>query len=164
MKITLHVSPEAGWPVLKNFLGSTSHDQLTIGMYHMTAPHVVGALEAIAGFMTAPHVVGALEAIAGRANTDITLTIDRQRGDAKNPDGTGEGTKENDTPERDTLKKLERIAGTRFEWAPASLGANGLFASAYHIKVAVWGDSGRGSQASLFWLSSGNWQSSNQAP
>jgi PLD-like domain/Trypsin-like peptidase domain len=148
MKITLHVSPEAGWPVLKNFLGSTSHDQLTIGMYHMTAPHVVGALEAI----------------AGRANTDITLTIDRQRGDAKNPDDTGEGTKENDIPERNTLKKLEHIAGTRFEWAPASLGASGLFASAYHIKVAVWGDSGRGSQASLFWLSSGNWQSSNQAP
>jgi PLD-like domain/Trypsin-like peptidase domain len=148
MAITLHVSPEAGWPMLKKFLGDTSHDQLTIGMYHMTAPHVVEVLEAI----------------AGRRDTDITLTIDRQRGDAKNPDDTGGDTKANDIPEKDTLNKLERIGGRRFEWAPASLGANGLFASAYHIKVAVWGDGGRGSRASLFWLSSGNWQSSNQAP
>ncbi|MFX9672955.1 hypothetical protein ABTO96_19410, partial [Acinetobacter baumannii] len=32
---------------------------------------------------------------------------------------------------------------------------DGLFASAYHIKVAV-------RDSSVFWLSSGNWQSSNQ--
>jgi hypothetical protein len=146
MTILLHASPEAGWPVLREFLSETRHKRLTIGMYHMTAPHVVKAIKAI----------------ASRNDTDIMLTIDRQRGDAENPDDTGEGTKRNDIPERDSLDELERIAGNRFEWAPASLGAHGLFASAYHIKVAVWGDGER--DASLFWLSSGNWQSSNQDP
>ena len=74
MSILLHVSPEAGWPVLKEFLENTSHKRLTIGMYHMTAPHVVKAIEEI----------------AGRDNTKITLTIDRQRGEADNPDDIGE--------------------------------------------------------------------------
>ncbi len=150
MSILLHVSPEAGWPVLKDFLENTSHKRLTIGMYHMTAPHVVKAIEEI----------------AERDNTKITLTIDRQRGEADNPDDIGEDSegnkKRNDIPEEKTLDKLEDIAGSRFNWAPASLGAQGLFASAYHIKVAVWGDGD--SDASMFWLSSGNWQSSNQDP
>jgi PLD-like domain/Trypsin-like peptidase domain len=151
MSILLHVSPEAGWPVLKEFLKNTSHNRLTIGMYHMTAPHVVEAIEEI----------------AGRNNTKITLTIDRQRGDADDPDDIGDPDKEdnkkkNDIPEEQTLDKLGEIAVNRFQWAPASLGAQGLFASAYHIKVAVWGDGA--SDASLFWLSSGNWQSSNQNP
>ena len=151
MSILLHVSPEAGWPVLKEFLENTAHKRLTIGMYHMTAPHVVEAIEKI----------------ASRNNTKITLTIDRQRGDADDPDDIGDpdkddNRKKNDIPEEQTLDKLEHIAGNRFEWAPASLGAQGLFASAYHIKVAVWGDGD--SDASMFWLSSGNWQSSNQNP
>src|SRR5262249_21725363 len=46
-------------------------------------------------------------------------------------------------------------------WAPASLGTDGLFATAYHIKVAVWSDA-KDPGATRFWLSSGNWQSSNQ--
>jgi hypothetical protein len=151
MSILLHVSPEAGWPVLKEFLENTRHTRLTIGMYNVTAPHVVEAIENI----------------AKRRNTKITLTIDRQRGEADNPDDIGDpdkddNTKKNDIPEEETLDNLEQIAGNRFKWAPASLGAHGLFASAYHIKVAVWGDGD--SDASLFWLSSGNWQSSNQDP
>ncbi len=151
MSMLLHVSPEAGWPVLKEFLGNTSHKRLTIGMYNMTAPHVVKAIEDI----------------AKRKNTKITLTIDRQRGEADNPDDIGDpdsddNTKKNDIPEEQTLDNLKQIANDRFKWAPASLGAHGLFASAYHIKVAVWGDGDN--DASLFWLSSGNWQSSNQDP
>ena len=151
MSILLHVSPEAGWPVLKEFLEDSGHRRLTIGMYHMTAPHVIEAIEKI----------------AGRANTKVTLTIDRQRGDAGNPDDIGDtddddNKKKGDIPEEKTLDKLEQIAGNRFKWAPASLGGQGLFASAYHIKVAVWGDGD--SDASRFWLSSGNWQSSNQDP
>ncbi len=150
MTITLHVSPEAGWPVLKQFLDQPDCDRLTIGMYHMTAPHVVKEIEGI----------------ARRRDTKITLTLDRQRGDAENPDDTGGDTKADDIPERDTLEKLERIPGDRFKWAPASLGSSGLFASAYHIKAAVWSRSGRGGalRDRAFWLSSGNWQSSNQAP
>ncbi len=150
MTITLHVSPEGGWPVLEKFLAEAAGDRLTIGMYHMTAPHVV---EAIA-------------AIARKDDARITLTLDRQRGDAAQPDDTGGDTKADDIPERDTLETLEGIAGKRFKWAPASLGGNGLFPSAYHIKVAVWSKAGRGRAIDdrAFWLSSGNWQSSNQAP
>ena len=150
MKITLHVSPEAGWPMLKPFLADNRFEQFTVGMYHMTAPHVVEAIKAI----------------ASRNNSRITLSLDRQRGDASPPDDTGGETKADDLPERDTLDELETIARNRFKWAEASLGANGLFASAYHIKVAVWSDRGAGGRLSdkTFWLSSGNWQSSNQAP
>jgi hypothetical protein len=150
MTIMLHVSPEAGWPVLKQFLAEDESNQLTIGMYHMTAPHVVEAIDAI----------------AQRADSKIVLTLDRQRGDADTPDDIGGDTKANDIPEEDTLKKLSRAAKTRFKWAPASLGGSGLFPTAYHIKVAVWSKTtGRGRPSDrMFWLSSGNWQSSNQAP
>ena len=151
MKITLHVSPEAGWPMLKPFLAENRFEQFTIGMYHMTAPHVVEAIKAI----------------ARRNNSRITLSLDRQRGTAAPPDDTGgDGTKANDIAESETLDELETIARNRFKWAEASLGGAGLFASAYHIKVAVWSDRGAGGRLSdkKFWLSSGNWQSSNQAP
>jgi hypothetical protein len=150
MKITLHVSPEAGWPELKQFLANDDNNQLTIGMYHMTAPHVVKAIEEI----------------AKRDDSKIVLTIDRQRGDADVPDDIGGETKADDIPEEKTLKKLAQIARTRFKWAPASLSASGLFPTAYHIKVAVWSKvAARGRQSDhSFWLSSGNWQSSNQAP
>lgn len=150
MKITLHVSPEAGWPELKQFLAGNDNNQLTIGMYHMTAPHVVEAIEKI----------------AGRNESKIVLTLDRQRGDADVPDDIKGDKKADDIPEEETLQKLAQIAKKRFKWAPASLSASGLFPSAYHIKVAVWskvGGRGRTSDHS-FWLSSGNWQSSNQAP
>jgi hypothetical protein len=150
MSILLHVSPEAGWPVLKAFLEDTNHNRLTIGMYHMTAPHVVNAIEKI----------------AGRAKTKVILTIDRQRGDAANPDDIGDADdddnkKKDDIPEEQTLDKLEHIAGNRFKWAPASLGAQGLFASAYHIKGAVWGDGDRHASDSAVERQR---QSSNQDP
>ncbi|MFN0007229.1 MAG: phospholipase D-like domain-containing protein [Planctomycetota bacterium] len=141
MRIVLHVSPETGWPVLKEFLAQEEFNQFTVGMYHMTAPHIVQAIKDI----------------AGRRGSRMTLSLDRQRGEAAKPDDTDGATKVNDIAERETLRELERIGGARFKWAPASLGAQGLFPSAYHIKVAVWDDR-------TFWLSSGNWQSSNQAP
>ncbi|MGK9230958.1 trypsin-like peptidase domain-containing protein [Inquilinus limosus] len=151
MAITLHVSPEAGWPVLRDFLARDDGDQLTIGMYHMTAPHIVKALTKF----------------VERPRTRLTLTLDRQRGDlAENPDDTGDGTKDKDVPERNTLAQFAGIAGDRFRWAPASLGDDGLFPTAYHIKVAVWSRRQRGDGVAdkAVWLSSGNWQSSNQAP
>jgi hypothetical protein len=149
MRVVLHASPEAGWPVLREFLARDDAEQLTIGMYHMTAPHVVDAIK---------H-------IAERDQSRIKLTIDRQRSEGENPDDTGGDTKADDIPEKKTLEELEAIAGTRFNWAPASLGARGLFAQAYHIKVAVWSNvAGDEITDRAFWLSSGNWQSSNQAP
>jgi hypothetical protein len=149
MKITLHVSPETGWPMLQKFLSESACNELTIGMYHMTAPHVVEAIKKI----------------AERRGARITLTLDRQRADAEEPDDTGGETKKNDIPEKQTLAALEELAGNRFKWAEASLGGQGLFPMAYHIKVAVWSKrSGDTVSDKVFWLSSGNWQSSNQAP
>jgi phosphatidylserine/phosphatidylglycerophosphate/cardiolipin synthase-like enzyme len=63
--------------------------------------------------------------------------------------------KPDDIPEEKTIARYREALGERFDYAPASIGAGHQFASAYHIKVAV-----RDSKA--FWLSSGNWQSSNQ--
>ena len=150
MRIVLHVSPEAGWTVLKGFLARNNAEQLTVGMYHMTAPHVVAAIKTI----------------AERDRSRITLTIDRQKGTGARPDDTTGDTKVNDIPERTTLDELETIAANRFKWVPASLGSQGLFATSYHIKVAVWTDRlpGNNRKDLSFWLSSGNWQSSNQAP
>jgi phosphatidylserine/phosphatidylglycerophosphate/cardiolipin synthase-like enzyme len=57
------------------------------------------------------------------------------------------------------IDPLEKNLKDRFEMAWATLVSNahpdGLWASAYHIKVAV-------RDGSAVWLSSGNWQSSNQ--
>src|SRR6185503_19127817 len=53
--------------------------------------------------------------------------------------------------------KLAAAGAARFATTFAQVGKNRTFASAYHIKVAV-----RDQVAT--WLSSGNWQSSNQPP
>jgi PLD-like domain len=70
------------------------------------------------------------------------------------------GVKANDLDEEDgVIKPLEKKMKKRFEMAWATLHSkaqpDGLWASAYHIKVAV-------RDGTAFWLSSGNWQSSNQ--
>src|SRR6185295_9078689 len=70
------------------------------------------------------------------------------------------GVKANDLDEeKEIIPPLEKKMKTRFEQTWATLvskkNPNGLFASAYHIKVAV-------RDGKAFWLSSGNWQSSNQ--
>ncbi|MEP9348170.1 phospholipase D-like domain-containing protein [Xanthobacter sp. KR7-225] len=145
MTITLHVSPEAGWSQLSSFLGRTDFNRMTVGMYHMSAPHV---LEAILKAMQP----------AGR---ELKLTIDRKKGD-----DIGEGTKKNDKPESETLAAWGEALGARFEFTPAAIsGRNKLFHSAYHIKVAVISEeTGASPGDKAFWLSSGNWQSSNQAP
>jgi hypothetical protein len=150
MSLTLHISPEAGWRKLSAFFESTGYDQITIGMYHFTAPHVIDAVR---------------DAVKSPSRTRLTMTIDRKKGD-----DIGTGKKINDWPETKVLDALEGDAGNRFKWTPASISGPGkLFHSAYHIKVAVLSKrAGSGAQASLtdkaFWLSSGNWQSSNQAP
>lgn len=153
IRLRLCVSPEAGWPVLREFLSIRDYEQLTIGMYHVTAPHVITALLDFAG--------------RSRPTSRLTLTLDRQRGDlAVNPDDTSGGTKADDIPERETLARLSAALGDRFSFAKASLGSGGLFPTAYHIKVAVWTDRlpGNRREDKLLWLSSGNWQSSNQQP
>jgi len=146
MDVTLHVSPEAGWRELSKFFDGDDYEQITIGMYNFTAPHIIGKVRS---------------EIKPR-NRQMTMTIDR-----KSDDITGSPTKKNDWHEEKLLKTLTRDAVNRFKWTPASVSGPGrLFATSYHIKVAVLSArQGRtGQRNKRFWLSSGNWASSNQAP
>lgn len=146
--LTLHVSPEAGWRELARFFEGDDYDRITIGMYNFTAPHIIEAVRAA----VEPHT------------RHMTLTLDRKS------DDIGGATKADDWAEEKVMKTLKHDAGDRFKWTAASVsGRDRLFATSYHIKVAVL--SGRGEHASggalrdkRFWLSSGNWASSNQAP
>jgi hypothetical protein len=138
MEMTICVSPEAGWSELESFLGETQ-STLTVAMYQFTAPHIFEAVEAAA-------------TPAGRKLELILHPVPEKP--AKS------GVKADDLDEeKDVIPPLEAKMDKRFEqtWATLVSKANpdGLFASAYHIKVAV-------RDSTAFWLSSGNWQSSNQ--
>lgn len=129
MTVNCHVSPDAGWPVLREFLRGTKKG-LTIGMYDFTAPHIVD---------------GVLEAVHDDPRK-LTLVLQEKAAMAGKP---------HDIPEEKTLARYRQELDSRFDHAPASVGKDHQFASAYHIKVAV-------RDGKAFWLSSGNWQSSNQ--
>jgi hypothetical protein len=129
MSVICHVSPDAGWPTLREFLEGPKSG-LTIGMYDFTAPHIIDA------------VLGAVQ------DEPKKLVLVLQEGEALSG-------KPDDIPEEKTLARYRKELGARFDYAPASVGKNHQFASAYHIKVAV-------RDGKAFWLSSGNWQSSNQ--
>jgi len=133
MKVTAHVSPDAGWPQLKDFLGGTQR-RLTVGMYDFGAPHIADAVAAAGSKSGFNH---------------MTLTI--QPGE-----DVGEGTKADDLTDEEVVDKLSNAMGAKFENAWVKIGrVNGWVASSYHIKVCV-------RDRNSFWLSSGNWQSSNQ--
>lgn len=133
MRVIAHVSPDAGWANLERFLAKTKK-RMVIGMYDFGAPHIVDAVEQMgqsAGFKK------------------LTLAIQPKS-------AVGTGTKSDDLSDEQTVDRLSRSLGTKFEHAWVKIGrVNGWVASSYHIKVAV-----RDSEA--FWLSSGNMQSSNQ--
>ena len=135
MRVVAHVSPDAGWRELAAFLGQT-REQLVVGMYDCGAPHIVQALEALSGH-------------AGFRK----LTLAMQKGAS-----VGSGSKTDDLDDAATVEALDAALGDKFEHAWVQIGkVNGWVASSYHIKLAV-----RDGQAC--WLSSGNWQSSNQPP
>jgi len=130
MKLRLHISPDAGWPNLRDFLGATE-ERLVVGMYDFGAKHI-------------------LDAILARSNLK-ELVLVMQRGES-----LGTGTKKNDLPDADVAQALSDQFGKRFNFGWVQLGIkNGWVANSYHIKVAV-------QDSKAFWLSSGNWQSSNQ--
>jgi PLD-like domain len=138
MEMTICVSPEAGWSELESFLGETK-STLTVAMYQFTAPHIFKAIEA---------------AVTPAKRKFELILHPVPEAPAKS------GVKANDLKEEDqVIEPLEDEMKKRFEQTWATLvskkNPDGLFASAYHIKVAVQ-DSG------TVWLSSGNWQSSNQ--
>jgi hypothetical protein len=138
MEVTICVSPEAGWSELETFLASTE-ERLTVAMYQFTAPHIFAAVR---------------DAVAppGR-EFELVLHPIPEKPPAR-------GVKADDLNEEDeVIDPLKTKLKDRFEMAWATLISNahpdGLWASAYHIKVAV-------RDGSTVWLSSGNWQSSNQ--
>ncbi|PTT77366.1 hypothetical protein DBR42_25265 [Pelomonas sp. HMWF004] len=130
MRLKLHISPDAGWPCLSEFLGKTE-ERLVIGMYDFGAKHILDAI------------------LAKPALKELVLVM--QRGES-----IGTGTKRDDLADAEVAKQLSDQFGSKFHFGWVKLGIkNGWVANSYHIKVAV-----RDSKA--FWLSSGNWQSSNQ--
>jgi len=96
---------------------------------------------------TAPHIIESFAA-AGEGADEIGLCLGRH-------ESLGPGKKANDWPEEKLLDHLTDRLGGKLKFAWASTGLRRQFASAYHIKVAV-------KDREEFWLSSGNWQSSNQ--
>jgi V8-like Glu-specific endopeptidase len=140
MRVTAHVSPDAGWAKLGPFLTGTGKS-LTVAMYDFGAPHILKAIESLK---------------PKKQVTDVTLAI--QPGQSLGTGTSGVNPKAHDLKDADVVAKLTQTLGKRFKVAWVKIGlVNGWVASAYHIKVAV-------RDHSSFWLSSGNWQSSNQPP
>ena len=104
---------------------------------------------------TAPHIFEAIEAAVTPAGRKFELILHPV---PEKPAKTGVKADDLDE-EKDVIPPLEEKMKKRFEKTWATLiskkNPDGLFASAYHIKVAV-------RDGNTFWLSSGNWQSSNQ--
>ncbi len=130
MTLTCHVSPDAGWPTLRTFLQEV-RERLTVAMYDFTAPHILDAVQQTPG--------------------TLGLILDPTPAP-----GLGQpGPKAHDLQETTVTARLAEALGDRFTLVWAAEGSGRIFATAYHIKVAVRDDT-------AFWLSSGNWQSSNQ--
>lgn len=132
MALTLNVSPDAGWVTLKEFFGKVQN-KLTVGMYDFTAKHIVDEL---------------LAKLQG-AGAPLTLTLDHP---APNPT--------RDQTDEETRADLQQLLGNKFSfaWALERMDPKVsvyIYNSAYHIKVAV-------SDGKRMWLSSGNWNNSNQ--
>jgi len=139
--IKCHASPDAGWPTLSAFLQQTK-TRLTVAMYDFTAPHIMRTIEAT----------------SAQNDSSFSLILDPGQslanGDEPNNPKSGDFTE--DTVRKDLTQKLR--SKFSFVWAAVTRSGkveHGIFPTAYHIKVAV-------RDGSAFWLSSGNWQSSNQ--
>ncbi|HVJ42427.1 MAG TPA: trypsin-like peptidase domain-containing protein [Dongiaceae bacterium] len=133
MKVTASVSPDHGWPLLQQFLAGT-RQRLVVGMYDFGAPHIRDAVTQM-----------------GEGPTFQKMTLAIQAGSDE-----GSGTKADDLPDDKMVAALQAALGDKFESTWVKVGIkNGWVATSYHIKVAV-------RDSAAFWLSSGNWQSSNQ--
>ncbi len=140
-KLTVSASPDAGWPLLREFLART-RSRLDVAMYDFGAPHVLAAVK---------------DAVSADSR-EMSMVI--QKGQSL------EGkTKKDDLADAAAIGEIRDVIGNRLDQAYASIAKVGkhlvnplgLFEYSYHIKVAVRDEK-------EFWLSSGNWQSSNQPP
>ncbi|TBY21705.1 hypothetical protein E0H93_32145 [Rhizobium leguminosarum bv. viciae] len=132
MHVVAHVSPDAGWPTLKAFIGD-ARETLVGAMYEFTAPYIRDVLVAAAkknGFKK------------------LTLVLDSNRGSVKN---------DPNVPDSEAMiRAMEPVLRKKLDTAWVKLGSvNGWVNHDYHIKVLV-------RDAEAFWLSSGNWKESGQ--
>jgi|WetSurMetagenome_2_1015567.scaffolds.fasta_scaffold02787_3 V8-like Glu-specific endopeptidase len=133
MKVNAHVSPEEGWKNLEPFLLNTKN-KLIVAMYDFGAKHILKAIE---------------KASSNKAFQEMKLAI--QPGESLST-----GTKKNDLKDEEVVDELGKKLKKKFGNAWVSVGSKkGWVTTSYHIKVAV-------RDSSAIWLSSGNWQSSNQ--
>jgi PLD-like domain len=128
--LILSASPDAGWPVLRDFLTATT-TTLTVGMYDFTAGHIATVVQT---------------ALAGKR---LNLVIDHPPQNATA-----------DQADADTVADLRQALSTEFgqAWALTKLDKDAtawIYPTSYHIKVAV-------RDRQTVWLSSGNWNNSNQ--
>ncbi|MGA8755843.1 MAG: phospholipase D-like domain-containing protein, partial [Stellaceae bacterium] len=134
LSVICHASPDAGWPTLKAFF-ERIQQKLTVGIYDFTSAHILSGLE------------NALT--SGGNNRALSLVLDHP---TRNPSADQSDEQTEESLKSDLANSLS------FAWAPVRSSPEvreWIFPSAYHIKVAVR-DSGE------MWLSSGNWNNSNQ--
>jgi phosphatidylserine/phosphatidylglycerophosphate/cardiolipin synthase-like enzyme len=130
MSVTLHASPDAGWPLLKAFLEGVEKE-LVVGMYDFTSGHILEVAKQTL------------------ADKKLTLTLDHP---ARNHSA--------DQTDEQSVEVLTTALDENFQSAWALTDADKLapvwiYPNSYHIKVAV-------ADGKRFWLSSGNWNNSNQ--
>lgn len=135
VKVICSVSPDNGWSVLSRFLDGTQRS-LTTAMYDFTSAHIERTVA---------------RALIGKP---FELVLDNP---AKNPTA--------DQTDQQTVAKLEKALPATFrqQWALTPrdpLHGAHIFPSAYHIKVAV--RDAHVTKSAAVWLSSGNWNNSNQ--
>jgi hypothetical protein len=132
MSIICHASPDAGWLTLEPFI-SQIDTSLVVGMYDFTSAHILDGLE---------------NGLKGNGAA-LTLTLDHP---APNPSA--------DQSDEATMTQLDNDFGRKASTAWALVKSSPkapewIYPTAYHIKVAV-------KDSASFWLSSGNWNNSNQ--
>lgn len=138
MSVTCAVSPDAGFPTLRDFLAATGL-RLTVGMYEFSIRHIVNAL--FAGLDTSKK---------------LKLVLDSH----EDPGG--------DISEPDLNELLKTSLSNRMSFAWAAVKGRKtvtkwIFPSAYHIKVAVrdgkafWLSSGNWTRSSLPDNPTANW-------
>ncbi len=134
LSVICSASPDAGWPVLRDFFARTQQ-KLTVGMYDFTSAHILSALQ---------------DALTGGGSArPLSLVLDHP---ARNPSA--------DQSDDQTEQDLKSDLGDALSFAWAAVRSSPevgewIFPSAYHIKVAV-------RDSAEMWLSSGNWNNSNQ--
>ena len=131
MKGVVHVGPERSWGVLSQFLAAT-RTKLVSSMYEFHARHIA-------------------DAIGQRLDNGTTLTL-VLAAQSRDPERAARPDEFERVPR---FEQWTRSFGRKFKNVFVPLGASGLVANAYHIKVTV-----RDGEA--VWLSSGNWKRASQ--